>query len=313
MSIQYGRKVSLIIGDAKGNGLDVSQLRFRFIVKHRTAQTLNTAEIRIWNLSERSAKLINAESTQVVLQAGYEGSYGIIFRGQITLTRTGRESPTDTYVDVCAADSDVAYNSAVVNKALAAGFTPQELYEALCDSMKPYGITAADLPDSVPSRASPRGRVCYGMTRDFLRDFAAEHSLLWSIRNGEITLVPADGFLPGDAIKLNSKTGMLGIPCQTDAGIEVTTLLNPNIVPGRRVQIDEKSINKTTIRENNIQREQLNQAQLPKVARDGFYRVVWMQHHGDTRGNSWETIAICTISGSAESQAGVSVATNPIP
>ena len=47
----------------------------------------------------------------VMLQAGYEnGAYGIIFSGTILRIRTGRESATDTFLEIMAADGDIAFN-----------------------------------------------------------------------------------------------------------------------------------------------------------------------------------------------------------
>ncbi|MBU9534734.1 hypothetical protein KTE49_30340, partial [Burkholderia multivorans] len=122
MSVQqFVRKVSLIIGFDSGEALDLSELRIVFRVQRGDLQTPNSARIRVYNVSATTARRAQKEFTRVVLQAGYEGNYGIIFDGQIKQVRRGRESQTDTFLDITAADGDSAYNFAVVNTTLAAG------------------------------------------------------------------------------------------------------------------------------------------------------------------------------------------------
>ena len=80
---QYLRDASLIVGDAEGNGLDLSNLRFTFAVHRGDLQTPNSADIRVYNLGAETVDAIRQtdptpEFTRVVLQAGYTGNSGII-------------------------------------------------------------------------------------------------------------------------------------------------------------------------------------------------------------------------------------------
>ena len=92
-ALQWLRKVSLVMGQIGGKSLDLSEFRFTFSVKRGDTQTPNTVRIRIYNLSDSTAhKLSGKEFSQVVLQAGYEGNFGIIFIGEVVQARRGRES-----------------------------------------------------------------------------------------------------------------------------------------------------------------------------------------------------------------------------
>ncbi|WP_258181637.1 hypothetical protein [Burkholderia cenocepacia] len=71
---QFGRKVSLIIGFDSGESLDLSELRIVFRVQRGDLQTPNQARIRVYNVSETTARRAQKEFTRVVLQAGYEGN-----------------------------------------------------------------------------------------------------------------------------------------------------------------------------------------------------------------------------------------------
>ena len=58
----------------------------------------------------------------------------------------------------------------------------------------------------------PRGKVMFGMMKAELSKLAANNGVRWSIQGGVMTLVPVTGYLPGQAVQINSATGMIGTP-----------------------------------------------------------------------------------------------------
>jgi len=95
---------------------------------------------------------------KVILQAGYESNYGVIFQGNIKQVLLGRESATDTYVDLVCGDGDRAYNYAVVNTTLAKGSTPLDQVNAAAQTTSPMGVTLGHIGD-FPATKLPRGKV----------------------------------------------------------------------------------------------------------------------------------------------------------
>lgn len=291
MSRLYKRKVTLRVGDTAGEGLDLSALRIRFQVRQWDLQTPNNAVIRVWNLSDETARQVQNEFTRVVLEAGYEeGPFGTIFDGSIIQAKRGRENATDTYLDIVAGDGDQAYNFAIINKSLAAGSTASDRLGALTDAMGEHGVRPGFAPE-LPGAALPRGKVMFGMARDHLRALGQTTDTKWSIQNSEVQLVPLSGVIPGPAVVLTSESGMVGIPEQTQDGIRVRCLLNPEIKMGRAVQIDNASINRAQLSVS--LQGQVQNAFLPRVADDGFYRVIVAEHSGDTRGNDFYSDLTC--------------------
>lgn len=292
VSDQYLRKCSLIVS-ANGSGLDLSQMRIVFKTTQSDVQTPNTALIRVYNLSDDTANSVQKEFTRVRLQAGYEaGAFGTIFDGTIKQTRKGRENPTDTYVDILAADGDQAYNQGFISKSLAAGATAEDERKALATAM---GIPEGYVAD-LPPGAAQRGQVKYGMSRDFMRDLADSNGMTWSIQNGQLQMIPNTGYRSGTAVVLNSNTGMVGLPQQTEGGILVKCLLNPNIKIGCLVQIDNASIQKDLLGGQLLNapgRLEDLQGFRPKTTADGFYRVYVSEFEGDTRGQPWYTDITC--------------------
>ncbi|RQZ89884.1 hypothetical protein DF053_08550 [Burkholderia cepacia] len=295
MSVQqFGRKVSLIIGFDSGEALDLSELRIVFRVQRGDLQTPNSARIRVYNVSANTARRAQSkEFTRVVLQAGYEGNYGIIFDGQIKQVRRGRETQTDTFLDITAADGDSAYNFAVVNTTLAAGSTPADHVAAVCTAMGQYGVQQGYLPE-LPSNPLPRGKVMFGMARDFLRWTARTTQTVWSIQDGKVVMVPETAYMPGEIPVITSATGMVGLPQQTANGIEVKMLLNPSVKIGRLIWLDNASIQQYEYSLNVGQQAENERIEMQaKLQDDGFYYVMLAEVSGDTRGEEWYTSVVC--------------------
>lgn len=291
MTKQFKRRVSLVVA-TDAEGLDLSELHIQFSVKQWDIQTPNTARVRVWNLSEQTANTVQKEFTRVVLQCGYEGGpLGKIFDGTIIQAKTGKSSATDSYLDIVAADGDQAYSFAVVNTSLAAGATATDQAKAAIGAMSEYDVSEGYMPEDMGDAALPRGVVMFGMARDHLNDISDATDTKWSIQNGEAQIIPLTGALPNTAVVLNSTSGLIGRPEQTQDGIKVRCLLNPEIRMGGRVQIDNASINRAAF-QTTLQGE-VNNALLPRVADDGFYRVIVADHVGDTRGNDWYSDLIC--------------------
>lgn len=287
---QYIRKVSLIVSDAGGDGLDLSAFRVHFKVNQSDFETPNNAAIRVFNLSDTTAQQIRKEFTKVTLQAGYrDGAFGIIFQGTIKQVRLGRDSQVDTYLDIFASDSDEMYNFGMVNQSVAAGTSPKDQAGLIAQGM---GAEVGTLQFDTGLQDNIRGKVLYGMGRTQMRNLARTGLASWSIQNGKITALPLTGYDAGEAVVLNSKTGMIGLPQQTEDGITVQCLINPKIIVGTQVQLDEASVQRATVSLNLTDVNQ-TEAAFPPVTTDGFYYVMVCEHEGDTRDNEYYSTLTC--------------------
>lgn len=296
---QFGRAFSLVVFGTDLNGLDLSEMRCKFSVKRSNTMTPNVADIRVYNLDLQTALRIRDNFKRVILQAGYQSNYGVIFQGNIKQVILGRESATDTFIDIVAGDGDRAYNFAIVNQTLAAGATAQDQVNAAGTAMAPKGVGTGHV-GTLPTTQLPRGKVMYGNARNYLRSVAQSTSNNWSIQDEKITFVPLKSYLPGERVVLTSKTGMIGTPQQTNEGVNVKCLLNPMIKIGGRIQIDNKSIEQFKI---NLSVPN-SPANIPApVTADGTYFVLVAEHTGDTRGVEWYTSLICL---------NIDVTSNPI-
>lgn len=285
---QWIRKFSLLIGD-DDEALDVSQLRCTFTIKKTSAQTPNEAEIRVYNLAKETVARIQKEFTRVILQAGYVENYGVIFDGTAKQIKTGRDNGTDSYLQIMASDGDAAYNFAVVNTTLAAGSSPRDHIAASAGAMGAHGVKTGHIGD-VGGQKLARGKVMYGNSRDYLRQSAQSSNADWSVQDGQLQVVPLRGLLPTQAVVLNSKTGLIGTPEQTNDGITIKCLLNPLLKIGGKIIVDNKDIEMATISENKTSKsgEKKQPADKPAtIADDGAYKIIKIEYNGDSHGTDW--------------------------
>jgi hypothetical protein len=252
--------------------------------------TPNIADIRVYNLSETTALQVKKEFTKVILQGGYQSNFGIVFKGTIKQAIIGRESATDTFIDLNCSDGDISYNFAVVNRTLT---NPSQVDQinAAASSMNTTGGSTIQPVQGASGARLPRGKVMYGPAKKYLKDAGRNINQSWSIQNGQIQFVPVHGYAKGEAVVLTSKTGMIGTPQQTLVGVNVKCLMNPLIKVGGRININNASIAGFKINLG----VPGSPANIPAPLRaDGTYYVWTIGHEGDTRGNDpWYTDLIC--------------------
>lgn len=301
MNNQWIRKAELMIFSGE-KGLDLSQFRITFQIRNADVESPNSAVIRVYNMSKETVQKITSkgEYGDVILNAGYEGgNFGAIFKGTIKQFRFGRESATDTYLDILAADGDIGYNQGVVNATLAKGSTIEDSIKAAASAMPGVNpnVSVLQVDKQHLVNINPRGQVAFGMARAFLRNSASSLDATWSIQNGKIVMIDKAGYLPGEAVKINIGTGLVGMPEQTDEGIKLQCLLNSRIRIGGLVQLNNDEIIQ-------LMQQSPDAAPIPfnqwagiqynaLLSKDGVYRAYVVEHEGDTRGHNWYTNIIC--------------------
>lgn len=281
---QWLRKCTLVLSSAGGGGVDLSEFKITFTIKKSDAQSPNEAEIKVFNLSQNTVQQVQKEFARVTLQAGYEDNFAVIFDGNIKQVKTGRDNGTDTYLHIFAGDGDDAYNFAVVNKTLAAGATQQDQANASLGAMS--SVKGGDIQIDGKTKLA-RGKVMYGMSRDYLRQTADTENAAWSIQDGKLQVIPINGLAKGTAVILNSKTGLIGTPEQTNDGIKLKALLNPQLKIGGAIKIDESDIQAATIQSISPTKKGDKVNTPATIAHDGQYKLIAVEYVGDNRGQDW--------------------------
>lgn len=331
----YLRQFSLQVGTA-GSGLELSpnsaiMPKCTFHSYTHTKETPNHCQIRIYNLAAETVNQIQNEFVQVVISAGYiDSPFGVIFNGTIIQAKVGYEGMggIDSYLELECADGNLSYSKAIIQTAAGKGSTYQSRYNLIMQYANNYGNTTSNsggsqsttgttgssvvtggsttqqvtmgYTDPLPQGTASRGRAYYGMWRDHMRDFAASVNMDWFIQNGQVILLGKNNVLPGASTGtlLTPTTGLIGYPEQTEQGIKIRSLLNPNLVPGGLVSIQNSAVLQNTVN-TTVSGSSSNSApniQTP-ISGNGQYKIIFVEHYGDTRGNDWYSDLTCVAYG----------------
>lgn len=337
---QWIRKWSLVAYDASGSNIATQisagtdepgqeQLRIVFIVKQATGPVPNTATIRVYNPSDNLVTLVKNQYQRITLAAGYaNGRYGTLFDGTIKQIIFGAETAVDHFVEIDAADGDLGFNNATINKVVSGSANnAQGRMRAIAQALIPWGVEA---PDSTLSQVpdtpiNPRSTVLFGMASDFANVhansiFSNGQPMEWSIQNGRLTLVPSNAAISDNTqFIINSMTGMVGFPSISSDGLDVRTLLNPSYGIRRSVLINNAQINQTVGPAGTSPQAGMWMTQFPgpgsanwimDVSADGTYLIYVIEHSGDTRGNDWYSDLVLVT---ANAQGQVTTAHSGIP
>jgi hypothetical protein len=283
-------------------------LRIKFNVRQANSNTPNTADIWIYNLADQTSSDLIQEFNNVVLQAGYQGRghFGVIFAGEIKQYKKGHENATDSYLRIFAADGDVAIRNAVLNHTNAAGTSSSESFDKLAQAFEPHGVSRGYVQDNaVEKPPNIRPEVQFGPAADLMRDYASSgpdgKGAVWSIDNGKLNLVKTSAYEPGDIVKLNSHSGLIGWPEITQDGVYLTGLINTAIRLRQRVQLDNAQINQyfTPGGISGTQGAIFNfndkGTWFSPVQADGIYAAWVIDYEGDSHGQAWYQHMTCLV------------------
>ena len=268
MAEQYLRKVVLDIVPQSGGAVTrIENLRIKFTVKKTPKSNPNTAEISIFNLSEKTRTLVESKNCHVVLNAGYLGlnpdgilktnlfsskSVENVFRGNIKkfshdkstkitdFSQHTIEGP-DIITKLECGDGDEVFTTKTFDKGYPADTKLTVLFKDLSDALSlPKGSQI-----TIPENNIANGITFSGLVRDHLDNLCARYGLEWSIQNEALQIVTAGSFSNDGIVVLNNKTGLIGSPAKTKDGVEFKCLLQPALRPGKRVNLDSKFVKGT--------------------------------------------------------------------
>lgn len=292
-NILYGRKYRIIVADKNGNGRDVSNLRITFNIPSVILAQPQIAVIEIYNLNAETENWIIQHGARVVVEAGYEGElYGEIFDGNIIQPIRDKVDSTTYRLTLTALDGDQFMTYSIANFTALAGQTARSNITNLA-SKATVPAQLGTISSNLSKSALTRGKVVFGMTKDYLRQLAQSENAVFYYKNGKVHIVKAEDPPKNTIYDLSPTTGLVNVPTQSGVGISFQCMLNPNLDINTFVHID-----------NSLIREQQydpSSATVPprSLDQDGIYRIVSITFDGDNRGDNW--YCDCT----AVSQAGI--------
>ena len=265
---QWGRVVEVNVSGKSGS-LTVRDLRIDFEVAKGIGSKQNTATISIWNLTASHRKQMGEEFDKIELKVGYKnGPLSTIFKGNIRDVTHTKETADVKSAMECG-DGDEAFSKGAVSKTFPAGTKPKEIVDYLASEMP--GAAKGEMKGIDELPAYKRPVTLFGWSWSEMDKLGREHGFYWSIQNGQVEAVKNDQVLQGTTV-LSSETGMLSIPEITDKGVKIKALLNPNVAPGRQIDVRSDFLDEESGRD----KRKTDQG-------GGIFRVADVTYSGSTR------------------------------
>jgi len=256
--------------------------------------------------SSQTAKVPIEQGMVVKLSAGYQspGKYGVIWEGPVFQALFERENVTDNKLTLhCALGLDGLYRS-LVTATYGDSTVPTNQKDVL---LKIAGSAfSTSFSANIKPQPLSRGKVVFGNRAKYFSQIAQDNNMQWfldahglnlaRIDDGDVSLkdpvkyVPfnPDSETPPDAIP-----GIIGVPRQTQYGVDVRLLLDPDVKASRpacQVNLDLTSI---------VQMKKQVGEYLNILDHGGNYAVYSARYIGDTRGAPWYTdvSGVTTVNG----------------
>lgn len=272
----YGRRYRVFVEIEGNKAFDVSNLRCTFEIIKTSYMEANQSILQIYNLSPEDENKLIKQGQRIIIEAGYVGSqYGKIFDGNVIQAIRSKENGTDYVLTLVSMDNDRYTSYGLINVALVAQQSAREVVDTLANKAK---VTSEIGYVSQMDITYPRGKVMFGLSKDYLSQIASSQNSTYYSEDGKINIINIAEQPPERIKSYGPKNGLINVPTQTELGISCTVLLDPSLKINTFFHVDNEKI--TGYRYTPGQ---------PVRALDGegIYRVIRLTHKGDTRGNDW--------------------------
>lgn len=282
--------------------LDVSDLHCVFDINRCAMYYPNTATVTIYNLTADTESALMYEGYRLQVYAGYEESstdsnYGLIFDGDILMCSRQKTDGVDYTLTILAVDGGLLYTEGYANFTVNRGATARDVISAITKKSA-VSVSTAHISNVVDSLQFSTSHAVHGLVKNELDDICKSLNATWYIDNGQLNIIQYAqdvSYLPNgsQAIVLDVAHGLLGNPAQVNYGVNAKCLLNCQIVPYGMISLPPQLITRQLVQVGTYSAG-------PGYVYDaidpnGLYRVVSVNHHGDTRENDWYS-AVSAIS-----------------
>lgn len=295
---ENGEQTVLTLSD---NNFEPEALRITFNIQTIFRSTAWFAEINIYNLDQNTTKQIISgaqvkgavnppsvptpvkQGMTCVLSAGYKnGNTGVIWNGPVFQALFSRENVVDFKITLhCMLWLDPMTRNSV-SSVFSAFTTQQDVINKLVDLAFAPGTTVNVSP-RIKSTQLSRGKVVFGSVAKYFTQMADDNNMQWFLDNKGINFAKLDDNLPlqETAKVFTPDNGIVGVPEQTQYGVNFRILLDPTVkvtYPAQLVKIDNSQI----VLQKKVQNE------LPSILdQNGVYIVYAVNYIGDNRGQPW--------------------------
>ena len=269
----------MLIG--RTSAIEITDLRVTFEIEKLVSGLMNRARFTVYNLKQDSRDRIKEEFDSIIFYAGYGGDNKLLFKGEVLNVSHMKIGP-DWITEIYAGDGATALQKATINESFEAGTQTESVFNKLLSAMP--GITKGTIDGATEcfkkNRSILKTALLSGSVKQFLDELSRNCGFDYSINDEVLDVVSKDKVLE-DVLpyKISQRNGMIGSPEASIGRVKVSTLLRPEIKPGRYIEIEAISV-KLNLGNGITGRVQ------PSIV--GKFKVIKLNHVGDTHGD-WIT------------------------
>ena len=231
-----------------GKGIDVTNNYVSFSITRTVESTPDSATIKIMNLNANHRQELAQKNMVLVLEVGYgdNPTYFRLYKGDILKART--EFQAGNWISNMECGDAATQILKKVHKKSYSGAT--DLKAIIKDAIREMGGIKTDpaaLEAVLKDEKVDNGLTVLEPPMQTIKKAARKAGANAFIQDDKLYVLKTNQVVNEGAALLNSKTGLLDVPTQTDKGIEFKCLIQANVVPGRAVTIESKTVNGTYI------------------------------------------------------------------
>lgn len=273
---QFNRFARVTVGRPGEDGIAITSddARIQFRVAKSDKPEANSLGVSLYNIGPSVRRLFEDTDNRIFLDTGYAaGDVRQVAVGDISRGLTQAQEP-DMVTSAEAGDGLVSIRDSRVSLSYASPVKAERVIRDIAERMGIEVRSNADL-----SQSYPRGWAYAGAAREALDQVTEKFRLDWSVQSQELQITNRREPATDEVVLVSPQTGMIRSPEPVDdvrdniggdkerPGLRVSMLLSPTINPGGRIAIEARDYDRAQ------------------------YRVVTVEHRGDTRGMDWHTIA----------------------
>lgn len=272
----------------KDVALDISNLRCTFQAQHYALNYPNICQLTVYNLNAQTENAIIQEGYRLTVTAGYKNNPGQIFDGDIVMCTRSRQNGTDMVLNILAMDGGEFFQFGFSNFCLQKGQSARDVVKHIANTAS-TPINIGYVSPALDSMKFSKSFAAHGKASESLDDIAKSINGTWFIEGGKLYVVAYSDSaaklpLGKQAVVLTPETGLLGNPQQQGQGVQARSLLNPAIQLYGLVNIPNVYITEQMVNISDYSSGISMKYSLDPYA---IYRVISVNHNGDTRGNAW--------------------------
>ena len=236
MALLYDRKIDVDVA-----GLSIRDLRIVFDIERQIDPSENRGTVTIYNLAPENETQVRERGDEISIDAGYPETQARLFKGFVErVLRIREDLARKTTIKLADAVRKNTRIGGVTRQTLRPPVTVRDVAHILA---RDIGLPIASL-DAIPPTATLNDgwvfneNAAAGLTILLKRVNCAWYEDDGLIRINKFARLQTDG----PTIRTSPDSGLIDRPIETDEGAEAIMLLNPEVRPGIRLDIESVSL-----------------------------------------------------------------------